>query len=51
MEKTVASLHLKLDNKNVFDTELNALDYQVRLADINISGAELSMLSNLQHVR
>ncbi|XP_074381205.1 uncharacterized protein LOC141723307 isoform X2 [Apium graveolens] len=42
MEKTVASLHLKMDNKNDFDMALNALDYQVWLGDINVGGAELS---------
>ncbi|KAK1390892.1 Late embryogenesis abundant protein Lea14-A [Heracleum sosnowskyi] len=42
MEKTVASIHLKLDNKNDFHMGLNALDYQVWLGDFNVGGAEFS---------
>lgn len=42
MEETVATLHVKLDNKNDFDMELKALDYEVWLGDDNIGGAELA---------
>ncbi|XP_010277854.1 PREDICTED: uncharacterized protein LOC104612204 [Nelumbo nucifera] len=41
-EETVAVLHLKLENKNDFDLGLNALDYEVWLADVSIGGAELT---------
>ncbi|KAJ7964956.1 Late embryogenesis abundant protein Lea14 [Quillaja saponaria] len=41
-EETVALLHLKLENKNDFDLGLNALDYEVWLADVSIGGAELT---------
>ncbi|KAL8104541.1 uncharacterized protein LOC141677324 isoform X1 [Apium graveolens] len=42
MEETVATLHIKLDNKNDFDMALKALDYEVWLGDDNIGGAELA---------
>ncbi|KAF8406349.1 hypothetical protein HHK36_008436 [Tetracentron sinense] len=41
-EETSATLHLKLDNKNDFDLGLNALEYEVCLAEVNIGGACLS---------
>ncbi|XP_043706411.1 uncharacterized protein LOC122656047 isoform X1 [Telopea speciosissima] len=41
-EEAVAVLHLKLENKNDFDLGLNALDYEVWLADASIGGAELT---------
>ncbi|CAI9108230.1 OLC1v1007791C1 [Oldenlandia corymbosa var. corymbosa] len=40
-EETVAILHVKIENKNEFDLGLNALDYEVWLADVSIGGAEL----------
>lgn len=46
-EETVATLHLKLENKNDFDMGLNALDYEVWLADVSIGGAELA---KTQHI-
>ncbi|KAJ4846420.1 hypothetical protein Tsubulata_036677 [Turnera subulata] len=39
-EETVAVLHMKLENMNDFG--LNALDYQVWLADVSIGSAELA---------
>lgn len=41
LEETIATLHLKLDNKNEFDLGLNDLDYQMWLSDVSIGGAEL----------
>lgn len=41
-EETIAVLHVKLENKNDFDLDLNALDYEVWLSDVSIGGAELS---------
>ncbi|RWW63821.1 hypothetical protein BHE74_00028988 [Ensete ventricosum] len=41
-EETMASLHLKLDNKNDFDLGLNSLDYEFWLSDISIASAELN---------
>lgn len=41
-EETVAILHLKFENKNDFDLDLNSLDYEVWLSDVSIGGAELS---------
>ncbi|KDP29539.1 hypothetical protein JCGZ_19252 [Jatropha curcas] len=47
-EETVAVLHLKLENMNDFDLGLNALDYEVWLADVSIGGAELSKSTKLE---
>ncbi|PWA57741.1 Immunoglobulin-like fold [Artemisia annua] len=47
-EETVATLHLKLENKNDFDLGLNALDYEVWLCDVSIGGAELAKTQNLK---
>ncbi|CAN6451948.1 unnamed protein product [Victoria cruziana] len=41
-EETVATLHLKVENKNDFDLGLNKLDYEMWLADVSIGGAELA---------
>lgn len=41
-EETMATLHLKLENKNDFDLELKALDYEIWLADVSIGAAELT---------
>lgn len=46
-EETVATLHLKLENKNDFDMGLNALDYEVWLADVSIGGAELAKTEHI----
>ncbi|KAK9289279.1 hypothetical protein L1049_017755 [Liquidambar formosana] len=46
-EETVAVLHLKLENKNDFDLGINALDYEVWLADVSIGAAELSESTKL----
>ncbi|KAI3511313.1 hypothetical protein L1887_18463 [Cichorium endivia] len=46
-EETVATLHLKLENKNDFDLGLNALDYEVWLCDVSIGGAELAKTEKL----
>lgn len=37
-EETIATLHLKLENKNDFDLGLNDLDYEVWLSDVSIGG-------------
>lgn len=42
LEETSATLHLKLENKNDFDLGLNALEYEVWLADVSIVNAKLS---------
>ncbi|XP_019440934.1 PREDICTED: uncharacterized protein LOC109346036 [Lupinus angustifolius] len=47
-EETVALLHLKLDNKNDFDLDLNALDYEVWLGDVRIGGAKLAKSAKLE---
>lgn len=47
-EETVAVLHLKLENKNDFDLGLNALDYEIWLADVSIGGAELTKSAKIQ---
>eukprot|EP01018_Ginkgo_biloba_P015094 Gb_15316 [translate_table: standard] len=46
-EETSATLHLKLENKNDFDLGLNALDYEIWLADVSIGGAQLAKSSKL----
>lgn len=46
-EETVATLHLKLDNKNDFDLGLKNLDYEVWLGDVSIGGADLEKSENL----
>ncbi|KAM2193126.1 hypothetical protein ACFX1R_027461 [Malus domestica] len=46
-EETVAVLHLKLENMNDFDLDLNVLDYEIWLCDVSIGGAELSKFANL----
>lgn len=47
-EETVATLHLKLENKNDFDLGLNDLDYEVWLSDVSIGGAELAKSATLE---
>ncbi|KAK4436640.1 Desiccation-related protein PCC27-45 [Sesamum alatum] len=47
-EETIATLHLKLDNKNDFDLGLNALDYEVWLSDVSIGGAELTKSAKIE---
>ncbi|KAE9614877.1 putative Late embryogenesis abundant protein, LEA-14 [Lupinus albus] len=47
-EETIASLHLKLENKNDFDMGLNALDYEVWLSDLSIGGAELTKSEKIE---
>lgn len=42
LEETSATLHLKLENKNDFDLGLNALEYEVWLAEVSIVNAKLS---------
>ncbi|KAE9450512.1 hypothetical protein C3L33_17590, partial [Rhododendron williamsianum] len=46
-EETVALLHLKLENKNDFDLALNALDYEIWLADVSVGCAELSQSTKI----
>ncbi|KAG0496516.1 hypothetical protein HPP92_001207 [Vanilla planifolia] len=41
-EETVATLHLKLENKNEFDLGLKKLDYEIWLSDVSIGSAELT---------
>ncbi|GAB2233342.1 hypothetical protein Drorol1_Dr00002563 [Drosera rotundifolia] len=47
-EETEAILHLKLENKNDFDLGLNALDYEVWLANMSIGGVELEKSAKLE---
>lgn len=47
-EETVATLHLKLENKNDFDLGLNALDFEIWLSGVSIGGAELAKTQNLK---
>lgn len=47
-EETMASLHLKLDNKNDFDLGLNSLDYEFWLADISIASAEINKSTTIE---
>ncbi|KAE9598380.1 putative Late embryogenesis abundant protein, LEA-14 [Lupinus albus] len=47
-EETVALLHLKLENKNDFDLDLNALDYEVWLGDVRIVDANLAKFAKLE---
>ncbi|KAL6578214.1 hypothetical protein OROMI_010542 [Orobanche minor] len=47
-EETVATLHLKLENKNDFDLGLNDLDYEVWLCDVSIGGAELAKSARIE---
>ncbi|KAL7085775.1 hypothetical protein ACP275_14G299300 [Erythranthe tilingii] len=47
-EETVATLHLKLGNKNDFDLGLNDLDYEVWLCGVSIGGAELEKSANIE---
>ncbi|GFP87156.1 desiccation protectant protein lea14 homolog [Phtheirospermum japonicum] len=47
-EETVATLHLRLNNKNDFELGLNDLDYEVWLCDVSIGGAELAKSAKLE---
>lgn len=47
-DETVAVLHMKLENKNDFDLGLNALDYELWLADVCIGGAELEKSEKIE---
>ncbi|KAK9285050.1 hypothetical protein L1049_024234 [Liquidambar formosana] len=47
-EETSATLCLKFDNKNEFDLGLNALDYEVWLADVSIGSAKLAKLAKIE---
>ncbi|KAK7320476.1 hypothetical protein VNO77_29978 [Canavalia gladiata] len=47
-EETIATLHLKLENKNDFDLGLNALDYEVWFGDVSIGGAELTKSAKIE---
>ncbi|KAI3459892.1 hypothetical protein Pfo_016555, partial [Paulownia fortunei] len=47
-EETIATLHLKLENKNDFDLGLNDLDYEVWLCDVSIGGAELTKSAKIE---
>ncbi|CAL5079627.1 unnamed protein product [Urochloa decumbens] len=47
-EESTAILHLNLDNKNDFDLGLNAMDYEVWLADVSIASAELKESTNIK---
>ncbi|KAK8965114.1 hypothetical protein KSP40_PGU022522 [Platanthera guangdongensis] len=40
-EETIATLHLKLENKNDFNLALNKLEFEIWLADVSIGNAEL----------
>lgn len=41
-EETVATVHLKLENKNDFELALNKLDYEIWLSDVSIGNTELT---------
>ncbi|KAL0907321.1 hypothetical protein M5K25_021722 [Dendrobium thyrsiflorum] len=41
LEETVATLHLKLENKNDFELSLNKLESEIWLSDVSIGSAEL----------
>ncbi|XP_042421494.1 uncharacterized protein LOC122009416 isoform X2 [Zingiber officinale] len=47
-EETIASLHLKLENKNDFDLGLNALDYEFWLSEISISSAKFNKTTTIE---
>lgn len=47
-EETVATLHVKLENKNDFDMKLNDLDCEVWLCDVSIGGAELTQSAKIE---
>ncbi|KAL3619862.1 hypothetical protein CASFOL_034774 [Castilleja foliolosa] len=47
-EETVATLHLRLNNKNDFDLGLNDLDYEIWLCDVSIGGAKLAKSARLE---
>ncbi|XP_020995317.2 uncharacterized protein LOC107482357 [Arachis duranensis] len=47
-EETVAILHMKIENKNDFDLNVNALEYEVWLGDVNIGGAELPKSATIE---
>lgn len=41
-EETIATVHLKLENKNDFALALNKLDYEIWLTDVSIGSAEVT---------
>lgn len=47
-EETSATLHMKLENKNDFDLGLNALEYEVWLAEVTIVNAKLSKSAKVE---
>lgn len=47
-EETSATLHMKLENKNDFDLGLNALEYEVWLAEVSIVNAKLSKSAKVE---
>ncbi|XP_074570993.1 uncharacterized protein LOC141827603 [Curcuma longa] len=47
-EETIASLHLKLENKNDFDLGLNALEYEFWLSEISISSAKFNKTTTIE---
>ncbi|XP_051119411.1 uncharacterized protein LOC127243440 [Andrographis paniculata] len=47
-EETVATVHLKLENKNDFDLGLNDLDYEIWLSDVSIGCADLAKSANIE---
>lgn len=47
-EETVATLHLKLENKNDFDLALNALEYDIWLSEVNIGNAKMTKSSKIE---
>lgn len=46
-EETMASLRVKIENKNDFELALKSLDYQVWLGEHSIGGAELQKSANI----
>ncbi|KAM0940067.1 hypothetical protein DsansV1_C19g0160011 [Dioscorea sansibarensis] len=47
-EETVASLHLKLENKNDFELGLTGLDLEIWLSDMNIGSVELKKSAKIE---
>lgn len=47
-EETIASLHLKLENKNDFDLGLNALDYEFWLSEISIASSKFNKTTTIE---
>ncbi|XP_039125593.1 uncharacterized protein LOC120261680 isoform X2 [Dioscorea cayenensis subsp. rotundata] len=47
-EETVATLHLKLENKNDFDLGLNVLEYEIWLSDVSVGSGEMNKSTKIE---